>query len=195
MVVPTAQLAGSDGPLLEVVREGPLDISTRLFAGIALLAVANGALINMIMASRLVYGMSRQGVVPQVFDRVHRTRHTPVVAIVFTTALAMLLASLGDLSDLAGTTTTLLLFVFICVNVAVLVLRRDRVEHQHFVAPSVIPVIAVVIIVFLLIRRADDNPEYFLYAGLLVLLGIVLALLTRLVTGREAEIDPNRLKG
>jgi basic amino acid/polyamine antiporter, APA family len=133
--------------------------------------------------------------VPKVFDRVHRTRHTPVVAIVFTTALAMLLASLGDLSDLAGTTTTLLLFVFICVNVAVLVLRRDRVEHQHFVAPSVIPVIAVVIIVFLLIRRADDNPEYFLYAGLLVLLGIVLALLTRLVTGREAEIDPNRLKG
>jgi amino acid transporter len=195
MVVPTAQLADSDGPLLEVVREGPLDISTRLFAGIALLAVANGALINMIMASRLVYGMSRQGVVPKVFDRVHRTRHTPFVAIAFTTALAMLLASLGDLSDLAGTTTTLLLFVFICVNVAVLVLRRDPVEHQHFVAPSVIPVIAVVIIVFLLIRRADDNPEYFLYAGLLVLLGIVLALLTRLVTGREAEIDPNRLKG
>jgi len=195
MVVPTGQLVDSDGPLLEVVREGPLGISTRVFAAIALLAVANGALINMIMASRLVYGMSKQRVVPAFFDRVHRHRRTPVAAIVFTTALAMILASLGDLSDLAGTTTTLLLFVFITVNAAVLVLRRDRVAHQHFVAPSVIPVLAVAIIVFLLIRRADDNPEYFLYAGALVLLGIVLWVVNRMVLGREGAIDPGQLKG
>jgi APA family basic amino acid/polyamine antiporter len=195
MVVPTAQLTGSDGPLLEVVRQGPLDISTRLFAGIALLAVANGALINMIMASRLVYGMSRQGVVPRAFDRVHRTRHTPIVAIAFTTVLAMLLASLGDLSDLAGTTTTLLLFVFIAVNVAVLVLRRDRVAHRHFTAPSVVPVVAVVIILFLLIRRADDNPEYFLYAGALVLFGILLWAVNRVATGGGGTIEPTQLKG
>ena len=60
MVVPTGTLADSDGPLLEVVRLGPLDIPEKLFAFIALLAVANGALINMIMASRLVYGMARR---------------------------------------------------------------------------------------------------------------------------------------
>ena len=105
----------------------------------------------------------------------------------------MVLASLGDLSDLAGTTTTLLLFVFITVNVAVLVLRRNPVQHHHFVAPSVIPVIAVVVIVFLLVRRASDNPEYFAYAGALVLLGVVLWAITRLTTGRAAEIDPEKL--
>jgi amino acid transporter len=193
MVVQTSQLTESDGPLLEVVREGPLGIPTKLFAGIALLAVANGALINLIMASRLVYGMSIQRVVPAIFSRVHRSRHTPVAAIIFTTGLAMLLASLGDLSDLAGTTTTLLLFVFAIVNVAVLVLRRDRVDHQHFVAPSIIPIVAVVVIVFLLVRRASDNPEYFAYAGALVLLGIVLAVISRLVTGRQATIDPEKL--
>jgi APA family basic amino acid/polyamine antiporter len=195
MIVPTVQLTESDGPLLEVVREGPLGISTRMFAAIALLAVANGALINMIMASRLTYGMSRQGVVPRIFDRVHTSRKTPIVAIAFTTVLAMALASLGDLSDLAGTTTTLLLFVFATVNVAVLVLRRSPVEHQHFVAPGVVPIVAIVIICFLLIRRADDNPEYFLYAGALVLLGIVLWLLNRLVTGRSAALDPEHLEG
>jgi amino acid transporter len=195
MVVPTAQLTDSDGPLLEVVREGPLGISTRLFAAIALLAVANGALINMIMASRLVYGMSKQRVVPGIFSRVHPTRMTPIAAIAFTTVLAMLLASLGDLSDLAGTTTTLLLFVFIAVNIAVLVLRRDRVGHRHFIAPSVIPVAAVVIIVFLLIRRADDNPEYFAYAGALVLFGVVLWAINRLVSGPEDVIDPRQLGG
>jgi amino acid transporter len=193
-VVATDQLTDSDGPLLEVVREGPLGISTRLFAAIALLAVANGALINMIMASRLVYGMSKQRVVPAVFDRVHRTRHTPVMAIAFTTVLAMLLASLGDLSDLAGTTTTLLLFVFILVNAAVLVLRRDQVEHGHFVAPSIVPILAVAIILFLLVRRATDNPEYFAYAGGLVLFGIILAGATLISTGRRAEIDPEQLR-
>jgi len=172
--VPTPQLIDSDGPLLEVVREGPLGVPTKLFAGIALLAVANGALINMIMASRLVYGMSVRGVVPRIFDRVHSGRHTPIAAIIFTTGLAMLLASLGDLSELAGTTTTLLLFVFAIVNVAVLVLRPDPGTHPHFRAPSVIPVASVVIIVFLLARRASDNPEYFAYAGALVALGIVL---------------------
>jgi basic amino acid/polyamine antiporter, APA family len=195
MVVPTAQLVDSDGPLLEVVREGPLGISTRLFAAIALLAVANGALINMIMASRLVYGMSKQRVVPGFFSRVHPTRMTPIAAIAFTTVLAMVLASLGDLSDLAGTTTTLLLFVFIAVNIAVLVLRRDRVGHQHFIAPSVLPVAAVVIIVFLLINRAGDNPEYFAYAGALVLFGVVLWAINRLVSGREDVIDPRQLGG
>lgn len=195
MVVPTAQLAGSDGPLLEVVREGPLGIPPGLFALIALLAVANGALINLIMASRLLYGMGNQGIIPAAFSRVHRARRTPYVAIIFTTALAMVLASLGDLDALAGTTTTLLLFVFIAVNVAVLVLRRDRVSHSHFVAPSVIPVLATAIIVFLLVRRAVDNPEFFLYAGGLVALGLVLWVVNRIVSGRTGTIDPEQLHG
>ncbi|HYP47122.1 MAG TPA: APC family permease, partial [Thermoleophilaceae bacterium] len=47
-VVPTGALSGSDGPLLEVVERGPLGIPTKLFAFIALMAVANSALINMI---------------------------------------------------------------------------------------------------------------------------------------------------
>ena len=194
-VVPTPDLVDSDGPLLEVVAQGPLGISTRLFALIALLAVANGALINLIMASRLLYGMANQGILPAPFARVHPVRLTPWVAIIFTTALAMLLTTLGDLTDLAGTTTTLLLFVFIAVNVAVLVLRRDRVDHRHFTAPSVIPVAAIVVILALLGQRVRDNPEYFLYAGGLILLGVVLYGINRLVAGRTGTIDPTQLRG
>jgi len=76
-----------------VVRQGPLDVPVKLFSAIALLAVANGALINMIMASRLVYGMSRRGIVPRVFDRVLPVRRTPHVAIAFTTLVAAVLIS------------------------------------------------------------------------------------------------------
>ena len=134
-VVPTGRLAGSDAPLLEVVETGPLDISTRLFAFIALMAVANSALINMIMASRIVYGMADQGIVPRLFARTLPERRTPFAAIIFTTAIAIVLISTGDLSTLADTTVVLLLFVFTIVNVAVLVLRREPVEHEHLPCP------------------------------------------------------------
>ncbi len=52
----------------------------------------------------------------------------------------MILISIGKLDELAIVTVMLLLLVFAGVNVAVLVLRRDPVEHRHFVAPSVFPV-------------------------------------------------------
>ena len=45
-----------------------------------------------------------------------------------------------------------------------------------------IPVASVVIIIFLLVRRASDNPEYFAYAGGLVLFGIVLWAIQRLAS-------------
>ena len=59
MSVPTDKLAESDGPLLEVVQLGPLAVDTKLFAAIALFALANTILINLITASRLLYGMGR----------------------------------------------------------------------------------------------------------------------------------------
>ena len=57
-----------------------------------------------------------------------------------------MLISTGDLSTLADTTVLLLLFVFTIVNVAVLVLRREDVEHDHFSAPSVFPVLGAIVL-------------------------------------------------
>ncbi len=176
MVVPTGQLAGSSAPLLEVVSEGPVPIPLWLFALIALLAVANGALINMIMASRLIYGMSRQGIVPRIFSRVHPGRRTPHIAIIFTTLIVMALITFGTiagdaLSTLASTTVLLLLLVFITVNISVLVLRRDRVEHDHFKAPTVFPVLGVIVCLGLLTQQ---DGRTWLIAGALLLFGVVL---------------------
>ena len=143
MVVPTGDLTDSDGPLLEVVKQGPLGIPEKLFAAIGLLALSNGALINMIMASRLLYGMAEEGVMPAPFGKVLPERRTPWFAILFTTALAAVLVSTGDLASLADTTVALLVVVFAVVNISVLVLRRERVEHAHFVVPSAVPIIGV----------------------------------------------------
>jgi amino acid transporter len=189
-VVPTGQLAGSDGPLLEVVKEGPLGISTKVFSAIALLAVANGALINMIMASRLVYGMGRQRIVPGLFERVLRGARTPWVAIAFTTLIAAVLIVTGDLSELADTTVLLLLLVFTVVNVAVLVLRRERVEADHFRAPTIAPVLGAAVSIFLI---TQTEGEVFLRAGILLLVGIGLWVVSRLITGPARPIDDSEL--
>lgn len=190
MAVPTHLLANSSGPLLEVAQVGPLAISTKVFALIALFAVANGALINMIMASRLVYGMSREGIVPRFFGGVHSERRTPLAAIVFTTALCMVLIAIGTLEKLADTTVTLLLCVFILVNVSVLVLRRDRVGHDHFHAPSFIPVIGAVICAVLLTQQPSSTIPF---AGGLMLLGVVLYFVSRIATG-PVDMDTGRLE-
>ncbi len=187
MVVPTADLSGSDGPLLEVVRQGPLDVPLKLFSGIALLAVANGALINMIMASRLVYGMARRGIVPRAFERVLPSRRTPHLAIAFTTLIAVLLISTGDLATLADTTVVLLLAVFTVVNVTALVLRRDRVDHEHFTAPSAMPALGALVSVALLTDTLIDDPSVGLRAALLLAAGAALYLINRLVLAREAR--------
>ena len=171
MVVDTGTLASSSGPLLEVVKAGPLAIPTWLFAAIALFAVANGALINMIMASRIIYGMGDHGVVPAVFARVHRGRRTPWVSIVFTTLIVMVLIASGDIGALARATVLLLLVVFIVVNVCVFVLRRDRVEHEHFRTPLVFPILGILVSLALLTQQQWDT---FLRAGGLLLVGLVL---------------------
>jgi basic amino acid/polyamine antiporter, APA family len=194
-VVPTGRLSGSDAPLLEVVEEGPLGISTRLFAFIALMAVANSALINMIMASRIVYGMADQGIVARLFARTLPSRRTPVAAILFTTAIAIVLISTGDLSTLADTTVVLLLTVFTIVNIAVLVLRREDVEHEHFHAPSVFPVLGALISVALLVATALDDASVFLRAAILLAVGAALWVVNRLAAGPpEADLDAERLR-
>ena len=187
MVVPTDELAASSGALLLVVDQGPLGMSTKVFSAIALFALTNGALINMIMASRLVYGMSRQGIVPRVLGTVHEGRQTPWVAILFTASIAAVLVVLGDLDTLADTTVLLLLFVFVFVNISVLILRRDPVDHEHFSVPTVVPVIGAAVCVGLIIQKAFDDPSQFLYGGGLVAVGAVLALITRLTSGPPSE--------
>ena len=179
MVVPTAQLAESSGPLLEVVERGPVAIPTKLFALIALIAVSNGALINLIMASRVIYGMGDQAVLPAVFSRVHPGRRTPWVAILFATLVVFaLLATIGQnpdaLDTLATTTVVLLLLAFIMVNISVLALRSDEVDHEHFRTPSVFPILGIVVSAALLISTAIDDWTVFGLAGLMLGIGLVL---------------------
>ena len=145
----------------------------------------------MVMASRLLYGMSNEGILPRAFSTVDANRRTPWVAIVFTTLLAVLLISIGELEDLAVVTVLLLLVVFAMVNVAVLVLRREPVDHAHFVAPSIFPILGVVISLALLVKRViDEDSTVFVLLGVLIVVAVLLWGVNRILTQGEDAPAP-----
>jgi APA family basic amino acid/polyamine antiporter len=178
-LVPPNELGEGETPLLKVVEAGAPNFPIELFGFITMFAVANSALINMLMASRLVYGMSREHVLPPVLGKVHAIRRTPYIAIAFTTLLAVaLITFVGEVPALGGTTALLLICVFTVVNIAVLVLRGDRVEHEHFRTPTFIPILGAVSCAFLAGPWTGRDPVQYKVAGVLILIGVVLWVIT-----------------
>jgi basic amino acid/polyamine antiporter, APA family len=206
-LVPVGTLEASDTPLVELVKVGAPNLPIEdILPFISMFAVSNTALINMLMASRLIYGMARQRVLPPVLGSVHPTRRTPWVAIVFTTAIAFGLifyvtafANSSAISLLGGTTSLLLLAVFAVVNVAVLVLRRDVQEAgRHFKTPTALPVIGCVVSLYLVTPLSGRPAQQYVLAMILVGIGILLFLLTMAINRqlgiRDAGItDPTHL--
>ncbi|MBT2493278.1 amino acid permease [Streptomyces sp. ISL-96] len=187
LLVDYTTLQKSSGPLLEVVKAGGVDFPPRLFALIALFAVTNSALINIMMASRLCYGMANERILPRAMGRVLSRRRTPVVGIVFVSLLAIGLVSTGEIEGLGDTTAFLLLCVFAVVNVAVLVLRRDRVAHQHFRTPTVLPVLGAITALVLASPLADRPADVYIRAGVLLLIGIGLWAINKAVMKARNE--------
>ncbi|WP_433717664.1 APC family permease [Actinoplanes sp. CA-051413] len=196
-LVSPADLNEGDAPLLKVVEAGAPAFPLTVFAFITMFAVANSALINMLMASRLLYGMANERVLPKVLGKVHRTRRTPWVGIVFTTLIAFGLIWFADLTALGGTTALLLLCVFTVVNIAVLVLRRDKVEHKHFKAPTIIPIIGAISCAYLASPLSGRASADYKVAGVLLIIGVVLWAITyatnRFILHQDTTIDPAKL--
>src|SRR3712207_3097652 len=157
-----------------------------------------------ILASRLIYGMARQGVVPRSLGLVLVGRRSPWAAIVFTTVLALVLilvvSRLAEtaVTALAGTTALLLLVVFSVVNVAVLVLRREPRPDGTFRAPTWTPIIGAVACLYLAgpWARARENWVQYQVAGGMLAVGLVLWGVTwfaNRASGRRSELDASKL--
>ncbi|WP_286927834.1 MULTISPECIES: APC family permease [Aeromicrobium] len=192
-IVPIGELAGNDTPLVTVVEQGapgvPID---QILPFISMFAVANSALINMLMASRLLYGMAKQGIIPRSLSKISK-RQTPWASIALTTGLALGLiayvsnASTEAVAILGGTTSLLLLAVFAVVNTAVLVLRKDTVEHSHFSTRAPIAVLGIVTCVYLVTPLSGRPGEQYEIAGILLVIGLVLSVPMYFLSRRRGE--------
>ncbi|MET0524468.1 MAG: APC family permease [Nocardioides sp.] len=172
--------------LLEVVSKGAPDFPIdKVFPFLACFAVANTSLINMMMASRLLYGLANQDVLPRSLGKVSAKRHAPWMGILFSTVLALGLiwyvATQSDsdiVAQLSATTALLLLGVFTVVNIACLVLRRDPGEG-FFRSPGPTPVLAAVLsLALIIIPWGERDTLQYKIAGALLGIGVVLWALT-----------------
>ena len=123
LTVTPDELAQSGAPLAFVYERatgGPSGI----ISGIAVFAVLNGALIQMIMASRVIYGLADQGELPAGLARVNARTHTPVLATILVAAIILVLALFFPLDILAETTSVIVLIVFATVNLALILIKR-----------------------------------------------------------------------
>lgn len=160
-VVPYSELADTKthgAALSQITDKATPWLPAWVFTAITLFAVANTALINYIMGSRLVYGMSRQGLVPAALGRVHPRRRTPHVAIGVLFVIVLVLALSGGVKQLAGSTSLLLLTVFCLVNASLIVLKlRPGEARGGFEVPIVIPALGSLVCGGLVVRRLYDG--------------------------------------
>ncbi|ONI78669.1 amino acid permease [Actinosynnema sp. ALI-1.44] len=197
LLVPADELQKSgSNALLKVLDVGAPGFPHVVFSAIGMFAVINSALINMMMASRLLYGMANERIIPRQLGTVHPFRRTPWVSILFTTVIAVILVSTVDISVLGGTTALLLLVVFAIVNIALLVLRKTKVSHPHFRTPTVIPVIAAVLCLYLASPLSGRPARDYGIAGILLGVGVILWLINFIYTkvrGEEVTLNPEAL--
>jgi amino acid transporter len=180
-VVPWGELAAAPGPITEVVARAAPSISPLVFTAITLFAVANTALVNYVTASRLIYGMARQGLLPAALGKVHAGRRTPHLAIAALLLVLAPLALLGTITELAAATVLLLLFVFMVVNGALFILKGRKGEKPgRFEIPRFVPALgALVCLVLIVVRTATGDVQAPALAAAMLLGSLGVYALTR----------------
>jgi APA family basic amino acid/polyamine antiporter len=122
MSLPLSELARSEAPLALIIERNST-IPAELMAAISIIAIINGALIQIIMVSRVLYGMAGKKLAPQRLRYVHPVTRTPLVATLLTGIIVVSFALWLPISTLAKTTSSLILVVFTLVNISLLVLN------------------------------------------------------------------------
>jgi APA family basic amino acid/polyamine antiporter len=137
--------------LVSVLSLPPQELSRSAAPLAAVLERSNGALIQIIMVSRILYGMSRQGWLPPVFGRTSARTHTPVLATVLVCVGIITFALWFPLAILAGITSFLILIVFALVNLSLVrIKRREEAGSTVATYPVWIPVAGLVLSLLLL---------------------------------------------
>ena len=119
------ELQSSSAPFADIYKrltgDEPIVISL-----IGSFAVVNGALIQMIMASRIVYGMAVKGWLPSTLTQVSHMTKTPIKATLLVGLITMSFALLFDIVFLASFTSMLILIVFTLVNIALIRIKSTK---------------------------------------------------------------------
>ncbi|BAV34043.1 amino acid permease [Sulfuricaulis limicola] len=139
LALPPAELAQSRAPLA-LIYERATGSAPTLISLISIFAVVNGALIQIIMAARVLYGMSREGWLHRALGKVHARTRTPLLATAVATAIVLALALWLPLVTLAKATSFVILIVFALVNLSLVRIKRKHPRPEGItIYPAWIP--------------------------------------------------------
>ena len=208
LAVPIETLAGNT--LLEVIRADlffiPAAIMLVVFGVIAMIAISNTALVTVVAQSRILFGMARENIVPAVFAKVHPTRRSPYVALIFGAAIVGALLVIGavirtgqagipaeeqlDIVDrLATITVVFLLFIYALVIVACLRLRGKDETSDTYRANTVLLVLGIIGNLAVLVYTLIDDPDSLFWVAGLLAVGLVLYLVQNFFGKKKPELS------
>lgn len=141
VAVPLGDLVGSTAPLGLVFANAPPWMQAG-FAAVAVVATINGVLIQIIMVSRVLYGMADRGQLPKPLARISPRTRTPDVATALVVLAILGFSQFVPIGRLAGYTSQIVLTIFIFVNLSLIAIkRRKEPRGDAFEAPSLVPVL------------------------------------------------------
>lgn len=140
VLIPPQVLGASAAPLA-MLYEMTTGKAPLLITAISLISVVNGALIQVIMASRVLYGMSQKKWLPEKFGVINALTHTPVYATSIVTLLVLFFAYVLPLLSLAKITSFITLMIFCLINFALLKIKYSGKEHDGFSVTIWVPLI------------------------------------------------------
>lgn len=136
-VVPVGELSTSDAPLALVLQKTGYS-SIIILSVIGLVAAINGIIVQIIMGSRTLYGLAKQGWLHDGFAEVDSNTRTPIFATGVIVGLMILATILLPLISLAQLTSLLLLTIFSLVNISLVIIKLRHPKHAGFVTVSVL---------------------------------------------------------
>lgn len=156
LTVAPEELAQSNTPLALIMEKGGSAVPPQVMGVISMLATINGALVQIVMGSRVLYGLSKAGQAPAIFGRIHTSTRTPLESTAVVVALILVFALLFELTMLAKVASTIILFIFTAVNVALFKIKRAEgpTPDGGFCVPVWVPALGAVTCVALLISQA-----------------------------------------
>jgi amino acid transporter len=146
-VVNPTELAASDAPLALVFERTGI-ANPGVLALIGMMATLNGVIVQIIMGSRVLYGLSSQGWIHSKLSALHQKHKTPVPATLIVVGAMIISTAILPLVSLAQLTSLLVLGIFTLVNISLIVIKRREKEHQGYITvPIIIPFIGAILCV------------------------------------------------
>jgi APA family basic amino acid/polyamine antiporter len=176
-IQPYAIFKGDAAPVATALRNIGLDRLEQWVTVGALMGMISSLLVYQLGQARVWFAMSRDGLLPGAFSKVHKKFRTPYIATWVAGIFVGIPAGIFDIGTLADLSNIGTLFAFLLVAIAVLILRKTQPDRKRGFRVPFVPVLPILAIVSCLILMASLTLENWIRFFVWMVIGLVIYLL------------------